>query len=185
MEETHEKHLKAFVIAVFALLGLAVIILYFIFKPKPPVVIATPVSLLHFEFSLEPKVTLSVTMGVDVYLKNPNLAPFTYQNSVATVYYRDVCVGEAPIAAGRIGARATQDIGTPVELLVNKLVSHPNFLDDVTEGALNLISLSRTVGQATILGFVKLRAVITVKCYVKVFVSKDTITSKCISDIKI
>jgi len=185
MKPSHRKNLKALFVVVLILLILTVIVLYFIFKPKPPVVIATPVSLLHFEFSTAPKIILSVTLGVDVFLNNPNLAPFMYNESVATIYYRGVCVGEAPIAAGTIGVQATKDIGTPVELLVNRIISNPKFLSDVTNGVLTMISTSKTEGQATFLGFVKLHATITVDCYVSVFLWEATISSKCVSKIKI
>ena len=177
--------MKALFIVVLILLVLTVIVLYFIFRPKPPVVIATPVSLLHFEFSIAPKIILSVTLGVDVFLDNPNLAPFTYNESAATIYYRSVCVGEAPIAAGMIGAQTTKDIGTPVELLVNRMISNPMFLSDVTDGVLTMIATSKTEGQATILGFVKLQSTISVECHISVFLLKATIRSKCVSNIKI
>ncbi|XP_020275335.1 NDR1/HIN1-like protein 2 [Asparagus officinalis] len=185
MKETHKKKLMAFAIGVLALLALAVLILYFIFRPRPPVVIPTPVSLLHFDFSPDHTIIHSIIMGVDVLLKNRNLAPFIYYESAAVVYYHDVLVGEAPIAAGRIGARKTEYIGTPVELLVDRLVDSPEFLPDVTAGLLSLIATSKTRGRATILGFVKLRAMIAVECHVSVFVWEGAISSKCISSIKL
>lgn len=185
MKASYKKNIKVLFIIVFVLLVLAVVILYFIYKPRPPVVVATPVSLLHFEFNLAPTIILSVTIGVEVLLKNPNFALFEYYGSVTRIYYHGVCVGEAPIAPGTIGKRATKDIGTPVELLVNRLISHPRFLSDVTDGVLSLISTTRADGQAIVLGFVKLHATVNVECYVSVFVWTATTSSKCVSNIKI
>jgi len=84
------------------------------------------------------------------------------------------------------GAQVTKDIVTPVELLVNKVISNPKFLSDVTDhGVLTLIATSKTEGQAAILGFVKLHATMTVERYVSGFLLKATISSKCVSNIKI
>ena len=168
------------------LLILTLVILYFtLLKPKQPVIVATPVSLKNIKFGIFPIVTLQVKLGIDVFIKNRNYAGFKYGNSSTSVYYRGIFVGQAPIPAGEIGARATQNISTVIDLEVDKVISNPCFLPDMLSGMMNLTSGSTMVGAVILLKIFKLHATSSVNCDITVFVKTMNSTSNCVSTIKI
>ena len=168
------------------LLILTLVILYFtLLKPKQPVIVATPVSLKNIKFGIFPIVTLQVKLGIDVFIKNRNHAGFKYGNSSTSVYYRGTSVGQAQIPAGKIGARATQNISTVIDLEVDKVISNPGFLPDMLSGMMNLTSGSTMVGDVILLKIFKLHATSSVNCDITVFVKTRNSTSNCVSTIKI
>ncbi|ONK74771.1 uncharacterized protein A4U43_C03F9980 [Asparagus officinalis] len=168
------------------LLIVTLVILYFtLLKPKQPEVVATPVNLQHIEFGIFPIITLEVTLGIDVFIKNRNYAGLKYKNTSTTIYYRGNSVGEAPIPAGEIEARSTQNISTLIELEIDKMASNPSFLPDVMTGMLNMTSGSTVEGDAIILKIFKIHATSLVNCDITVFLKNRTNTANCFSTVKI
>lgn len=154
-------------------------------KPKQPTVVATPVSIRLVEIGIAPILIIQATLGIDVFIKNRNYAGFKYGNSNTSVYYRGNLIGQAPIPAGEINARSTQNISTIIDLEVGKVITNPNFLPDVLSGMLNFTSGSTMVGDVILVKVLKLHATTSVDCGVTVFIKTKNSTSSCASTIKI
>eukprot|EP00249_Psilotum_nudum_P027717 c35740_g1_i1 orf=3-455(-) len=90
-----------FCLAFLVTLVIVVIILLFtVLKAKKPVVTVKNVVLDGFDFSLPtPTLTakLNLTLKLELLVKNPNHASFTYTNSTAFVYFNDSEIAEAAI----------------------------------------------------------------------------------------
>ncbi|KAG0478954.1 hypothetical protein HPP92_013673 [Vanilla planifolia] len=162
------------------------VILYFtILKPKQPEVVAKPLGLSNFHFSLQPNVSLSLSIRMQISIKNPNYARFEYGNSTAYLYYFGSSVGDAPIGAGVIHARSTANLTTVVNVAADKVISNPNFLPDVFRGSLSLTTASTMEGKVVLLGIFRLHAKDHIACMTSVFVWKGNSSSSCSSEIKL
>nr|CAD1819165.1 unnamed protein product [Ananas comosus var. bracteatus] len=130
------------------LLILTAIILYFtLLKPKQPRIVATAVDVTNVELRTSPAIALNLTLGADIVVNNRNYAGFSYDDTTTLIFYHGVSVGVAPVAAGTIGARATERISSSVDVDVAKVVENGNFLFDILTGSLNFTSSSAIEGK--------------------------------------
>ncbi|KAH0454481.1 hypothetical protein IEQ34_016405 [Dendrobium chrysotoxum] len=168
------------------LLVITLLILYFtVLKPKKPVVVATPVGLDHIDFSLRPNVSLTLSIRMNISIKNPNYAGFKYKNSSASIFYGGDFVGETPIEAGIIHARSIKNISTVVNIIANKVIGNPKFFPDVFKGSLNMNSEMGMEGKVILLGIFKLHARTYSTCDITIFVWQGNSTANCNSKIEL
>lgn len=168
------------------LLVVTLVILYFtMFKPKQPQIVATPLILRSIKLELLPVPTLNISIGLDVFIRNPNYAGFKYHNATASIYYRGVLVGFVAIDAGIIHARATKNISTVMDLQAGKIISNPYFFPDIISGSLNLTSSSNQQGDAILLKIFKLHASTIVSCDISVFVMTKNVSSVCKANVRV
>ncbi|XP_039139934.1 uncharacterized protein LOC120277242 [Dioscorea cayenensis subsp. rotundata] len=173
-------------VIIILILIVTLVVLYFtIFKPKQPKIVATPVNLQSIDFVILPVLKLDVTIGMEIHIKNPNYAGFSYDNSTTLVYYRGSLIADAPVGAGTIGALSTDKLNTSVTILFDNFVTNSFFLTDVFSGHLNLTSSSKVEGKVLLLGIFKLHAETFVSCDITVFLRTMNSTFSCDSKIKI
>ncbi|KAH1218774.1 Late embryogenesis abundant protein [Glycine max] len=119
-----------------------------IFKPKNPEITVHPVGLEDFQSSFSPNLTLNVTLGMIITIRNPNYGSFQYINSTSYVKFHDTVVAEVPIEAELVPARSQINVNTSADFMVAKLINDPNFLSDVLGGTLNFTSTIALPGKA-------------------------------------
>ncbi|KAM0952282.1 hypothetical protein DsansV1_C03g0034741 [Dioscorea sansibarensis] len=175
----------ATVIIILSLIVTLVVLYFTMFKPKQPKVVATPVNLRSIEFQILPVLKLDVTIGMQIHIKNPNYAGFSYDNLTALVYYRGSLVADAPVGTGTIRARSTDKLNTSVTILFDNFVTNSFFLTDLVSGHLNLTSSSKVEGKVLLLGIFKLHAKTFVSCDITLFLRTMNSSSRCDSKIKI
>ncbi|KAJ9693544.1 hypothetical protein PVL29_009477 [Vitis rotundifolia] len=153
-----------------------VILGFTVFKAKDPVITVGSVSLKDFNFSVDskPKVNINVSLDVNVSVRNPNRVGFRYNNASALLNYDGSLVGEAPIPAGRIGARKTTGMNITISLMADRLLSNPQLYSDVLSGSLPLSTYARISGKVSVL-FVKIKVVSTSTCNLTVDTYKRTL----------
>ncbi|CAK7348961.1 unnamed protein product [Dovyalis caffra] len=152
-----------------------------VFKPKKPTIIANPVGLENIQLNA----TLNVTLGMIISIDNPNYGSFKFTNSTAYVNYHGVNVGEVPIQADLIPAHAKVNITTSVDLMADRLIENPYFMQDLIAGRFDLASTSSMHGKVKVLKILKLDATALSTCDISISVSSLSIESTCKSEIKL
>ena len=156
-----------------------------IFKPKNPEITVHPVGLEDFQFSLSPNLTINVTLGMIITIRNPNYGSFQYINSTSYVKFHDTVVAEVPIEAELVPARSQINVNTSADFMVAKLINDPNFLSDVLGGTLNFTSTIALPGKARMLNIIKLKATSYSTCDISVNISSRNVDTNCKSKIKL
>lgn len=173
------------------LLGIVILALSLtIFKAKEPIIsiddielgtINLPTSLnmsdLSFNFSLQ--------VAVSVY--NPNHASFRYGNSTSYMYYRQITIGEAPIPAGKIGARATESLQTTLKLNASSsILMEPNLFSDLAAGIFPLSTSAQVSGRVNVLNIFKHHARSSSFCTMSIDISSRSVQNMtCTSHVKL
>ncbi|XP_002264899.3 uncharacterized protein LOC100253618 [Vitis vinifera] len=150
-----------------------VILGFTVFKAKDPVITVGSVSLKDLDFSLTP-LNINASLDVNVSVRNPNRVGFRYNNASALLNYDGSLVGEAPIPAGRIGARKTTGMNIVISLMADRLLLNPQLYSDVLSGSLPLSTYARISGKVSVL-FVKIKVVSTSTCNMTVDVKNGTL----------
>ncbi|KAL6337795.1 hypothetical protein AAG906_039762 [Vitis piasezkii] len=150
-----------------------VILGFTVFKAKDPVITVGSVSLKDLDFSLTP-LNINASLDVNVSVRNPNRVGFRYNNASALLNYDGGLVGEAPIPAGRIGARKTTGMNIVISLMADRLLLNPQLYSDVLSGSLPLSTYTRISGKVSVL-FVKIKVVSTSTCNMTVDVKNGTL----------
>lgn len=155
-----------------------------VFKPKQPEISARPVGVENIQYTLFPNVTLNVTLSMLVTINNKNYGSFSFKNATAYVTYHDTVVALVPMEHAFVPARGKINITTSVDLMGDKLISNPHFMEDVTSGIFNLISTADLHGKVTVLKFVKFGATAFSTCDISFSIKTQQIDSKCKSKLK-
>jgi Late embryogenesis abundant protein len=161
------------------ILVIIIVILYFVmFRPKSPEINSTLVSLDRLNFTLLP-ISLNITLGVDVTVKNKNYAAFKIKRTNTTIYYHNTPVGDASVDPRIVSARSTTTLNTTVDVDVASMMTSGSFLTDMTSGMLQFISETRTTGKVIVLNVFKLHATVDVSCKVGVSLSDSSTNTVC------
>ncbi|VFQ69660.1 unnamed protein product [Cuscuta campestris] len=147
------------------LVALILVVLGFtVFKPKKPTTTVESVSLSDFNFSIDllpPAVHINLTLDARVAVRNPNRVGFKYDNSSVLLKYRGEDVGDAPIPAGKIGARQTIPMNVTITVMADRLLSNGKLLSDVSGGTVPLSTYTRITGTVRILFKIHVKSVST------------------------
>ncbi|KAH7849532.1 hypothetical protein Vadar_019171 [Vaccinium darrowii] len=120
-----------------------------------------------------------MTLTADISIKNPNVASFKYPNTTTTIYYHGTVIGEAHGPAGKSKAQRTMRMNVTVDVVMDKLISKPNLLSDMSTGILAMSSFTRVGGRVKMFNIIKRHAVVKMNCTINV-----NITSRAIQDQK-
>lgn len=166
------------VVVIVAVVLLIVILAFTVFKPKNPVTTVNAVSLKDLDFSVDAlrlRVSLNVTLNVDLSISNPNKVGFRYANSTALLNYRGQLVGEAPIVADKIKADEKKPMNLSLTLLADRFLSDSRAYTDVLAGELPLNTHTEISGRVTIMNLFKIHVDSTTSCDITVFLSNRTV----------
>ncbi|KAK4366681.1 hypothetical protein RND71_014561 [Anisodus tanguticus] len=137
---------------------------YTVFKPKKPHVILHPISLNDIEFQIFPRLSLNVTLGLIITIKNPNCGSFKYKDSVVSlIYHGNNSVSEIPIEHGTVPSKGELNISSYANITGEKLVISPYFMKDIEAGSLNFSCTSILHGKVRALKIFKIHATRCVK----------------------
>ncbi|PHU09562.1 hypothetical protein BC332_21422 [Capsicum chinense] len=119
-----------------------------------------------------PKPGSNMTIKADVSVKNPNFASFRYSNTTTTISYHDTVVGEARGPSGKSKARGTTRINVTIDIITDKIVSHPGLQNDITTGLLTMNSYTRVGGRVKLLNMIKKHVIVKMNCSITVNITK-------------
>uniref|UniRef100_A0A0D9WZM1 Late embryogenesis abundant protein LEA-2 subgroup domain-containing protein n=1 Tax=Leersia perrieri TaxID=77586 RepID=A0A0D9WZM1_9ORYZ len=157
-----------------------------VFRPRSPHVTATIVNTRVSGFALLPAPVLNLTFDVAVSAYNPNRAAFEYGEVVTAVRYHGDGVGEAVVPAGRIGARASAEVRTAVEVDAVGVVTSPYFPAEGIAGALPFETATTVAGKAVVLRVFRVPARSVVTCGVTVFpLRSESTPPQCTSTVHV
>ncbi|XP_071723205.1 late embryogenesis abundant protein At1g64065-like [Rutidosis leptorrhynchoides] len=156
-----------------------------ILKPKQPEIIAHPLGLENIQFGGFPNVAINVTLGLAVTIVNRNYGSFKFQNSTAYVSYHGVAVAEILIEGDLIPARGKINITSYADFMVDKLITSPYLLRDITAGSLNFTSTATMHGKVKVLKFLRLEANAHSFCDISLLILSQNVITICHSKIKL
>lgn len=177
-------------VGLIVLVGIIILILAFtVFKAKEPVITVDNVQLgsINLPSNLNMSnlnFTLSLQVAVSVY--NPNHASFRYGSSMSYVYYRTITVGEAPIPAGKIGARGTEMLHTTLKVnSSSSVLTEPNLMADVASGVFPLSTYAQVSGRVNVLNIFKHHGRATSFCNLAISIlTQSVLNMTCSSHVK-
>ena len=122
-------------------------------------------------------VRVSLTLGVEVGVYNPNRASFRYTNSTSYLYYRDVQVGEAAIPAGHIGALSSEALNTTMTLNASTaaLLGNPHLFLDLAAGSFPMSTTAQVSGRLNFLNVFKHHARSSTHCTMSVSLARRAV----------
>ncbi|PHT96592.1 hypothetical protein BC332_34482 [Capsicum chinense] len=133
-----------------------------------------------------PKPGSNMTIKADVSVKNPNFASFRYSNTTTTISYHDTVVGEARGPSGKSKARGTTRINVTIDIITDKIVSHPGLQNDITTGLLTMNSYTRVGGRVKLLNMIKKHVIVKMNCSITVNITSQSIQDqKCSKKVKL
>nr|XP_043639760.1 uncharacterized protein LOC122610837 [Erigeron canadensis] len=163
----------------------SIILFFTILKPTNPKVITHPTTLENLQYSLFPKVSINATIVLNVTVSNRNHGSFKFQNSIAYVYYRGTLIVEIPIDHAKISAQGNFTITAYANVTSEKMVTNPNFYNDIGSGYLNFTSMATLRGDVCVLEILKKRAKVTNVCDHFVDIMTKKVESMCHAKVKI
>lgn len=174
--------------AVLSLLVMAVVVSILcstVFKFRTPII---RVSNLHFNkqnlFTVN--YTTNVTVTAVVSMRNPNrFASFAFGNTTTALFYRGAAFGQAWCPAGTAAARRTARMRVNGEIVPSRIISRPDFNEDLTSGVVNVSTFTRIDGRVRMLAVEK-RVFVTMNCSVAINVSSwKALKHKCRRTLKL
>ncbi|XP_074559608.1 uncharacterized protein LOC141815557 [Curcuma longa] len=134
------------------------------------------------------RLDLNLSLELNVRVHNPNYASFSHGSGGLTrLRYRGAQVGEAAVAPGRVPARGTEMVRLAATVEVDQnLTEAGQLVQDVASGVVAIDAETRMPGRVTVLGFVRLHAVVTTNCRVVFGVANLSVTSQqCTHDTRL
>ncbi|KAJ0835532.1 putative Late embryogenesis abundant protein [Helianthus annuus] len=135
------------IIAAILLVALTILILALtVFKPKKPITTVNSVAVKDLDATvnlLPPRVSLNVTLDLDITIKNPNKVAVKFLNSSATLLYKGQVVGDVPIPPGEIGSDDTQQLNLMLTLFADRLLANVDVYADIIRGNLPVSTYTR------------------------------------------
>ncbi|MCD7456239.1 hypothetical protein HAX54_030952 [Datura stramonium] len=178
----------------FLILAITIIILIFtVFKIKDPIIRMNGVTVVKLDLINTSGTTLPIpkpgsnmTIRADVSVKNPNYASFRYANTTTTISYRGTVVGEARGPPGKSKARRTMRMNVTIDIITDKIVSHPGLQDDISTGLLAMNSFTSVGGRIKLLNMIKKHVVVKMNCTITVNITSQAIQDqKCTKKVKL
>ncbi|XP_023730852.1 late embryogenesis abundant protein At1g64065 [Lactuca sativa] len=173
------KWLSCIVASIIHLAVVVVILIFMVFKIKEPEIKMNDVMVNNFDFMngsiLQPGTSISLT--IDISVKNPNFASFRYKNTTTNLYYRGVVIGVARGPPGQSKARRTTRMNITMDIMVDRLFGNPNLQSDISTGLLSMSSYTIVGGRVKLLTIIKKQVTVSMNCTMKV-----NIISRAIED---
>ncbi|KAL4572555.1 hypothetical protein LXL04_019335 [Taraxacum kok-saghyz] len=168
--------------AVIVVLGLIILILALtVFKAKKPVTTVNSVAIKDFDASinlLPPRVSLNISLDLDISIKNPNKVGVKYRDSSAILLYKGQAVGEVPIPAGEIGSDDTTQMNLTLTIFADRLLTNSDVYTDVINGNLPVSTYTKISGKARILNLFNIRIVSVSSCDLNIDISNQRISNQ-------
>ncbi|PWA67032.1 Late embryogenesis abundant protein, LEA-14 [Artemisia annua] len=174
-----------FVALLMIILLVSIILLLTVFKLKHPKVTTHPTHLENVEFQLLPNISINATIVLNVTITNRNHGSFKFRDSIAYVDYRGTLIVEIPIEHAKIPARGNYTITAYANVTAEKMVTNPNFYNDIESGHLNFTSTATLKGEVSLFNIIKMRAKVTNGCDIFVEISTRKVESECHAKFKI
>ncbi|PHT74582.1 hypothetical protein T459_21859 [Capsicum annuum] len=180
-------------IFIFLIAIILIILIFTVFKVKDPIITMNGVTVEKLDLVNTggtilpmPKPGSNMTIKADVSVKNPNFASFRYSNTTTTISYHDTVVGEARGPPGKSKARGTTRINVTIDIITDKIVSHPGLQNDITTGLLTMNSYTRVGGRVKLLNMIKKHIVVKMNCSITVNITSQSIQDqKCSKKVKL
>lgn len=169
----------------FLILLVSVLLVFTAFKPKDPKVITQPTILENVEYKLYPNVSINATVVLNVTICNRNHGSFKFKDSTAYVDYRGTLIAQIPIDHSKIPARGNFTITAYANVTTGKMITDPNFYNDLGSGHFNFTSRATLDGEVSFLKIIKLEAKVKNVCDILIDIMTRKVQSKCHAKIKI
>ncbi|KAF9620865.1 hypothetical protein IFM89_015106 [Coptis chinensis] len=122
----------------------------------------------------------TINLITEVAFKNPNVAPFKYNNGTNFLSYHGNIVGEGHTPPGNSKARRTQNMNISIEVNTTKVLADPNFKSEIGSGLLKMSSYIRLRGRVKIIKIIKKHAVVIINCTITANITGQAIVDqKC------
>ncbi|XP_057510157.1 uncharacterized protein LOC130792637 [Actinidia eriantha] len=166
-----------------------IILIFTVFKVKDPIINLNGVKVERIDLikgTTTPRPGANMTLTTDVSVKNPNVASFKYGNTTTTLYYRGTVIGEARGPPGRSRARRTARMNITVDIIMDRLTSHPSLQSDMGNRILPMTSFTRVGGRVKILKIIKKHVVVKMNCTMAINITSRAIQEqKCKRKVKL
>lgn len=124
--------------------------------------------------------TTNLTLIADLSVKNPNIASFKFKNGTTEIYYKNVQVVDAQIPPGNAKARKTIRINVTMDFMLEKILSVPGLVGDLTVGSMPLKTKTGIKGKVDIIGIIKKTVAVKLNCSLIFIIANQTIRDqKC------
>lgn len=170
---------------------LLIILVFTVFKQRDPTIHVDSVLLQGLNVNVgniftSPNLSVDMDLLTKLTVKNPNYAGFNYHNTTAFIYYQDVDIGNSPVPAGKVKARATAQLTTSTNVHISGSVINAQLTQDVAAGVLPIVTTVRITGTAKILGGLSINNVRTsAHCDINIFLANQTQTFHCDYKVKL
>ncbi|GKD83173.1 late embryogenesis abundant protein, LEA-14 [Tanacetum coccineum] len=169
-------------VAIFLLIALLILILALtLFKPKKPVTRVNSIKIKHLDASvnlLPLRVSLNVSLGLDLSIKNPNKVRVKFRNSSAVILYKGQEIGDVPIPAGEIGSEGTMQMNLTLTVFADRLLTNMDVYGDVINGNLPVSTYTRITGRARILNLFNIRIVSVSSCDLNISILNRSVSNQ-------
>ncbi|KAF5744398.1 hypothetical protein HS088_TW08G01003 [Tripterygium wilfordii] len=173
-------------IVLLTIIILIVILIFTVFRVKDPVIKMNNITVTQLELinNTIPRPGVNMSLIADVSVKNPNYASFKFKNTTTTLYYHGLVIGEARGPPGQSKARRTARMNITVDIIPDRLLSAPNFTQEISSRVLDLNTYSRIPGRVKILAIIKRRIMVKMNCTLSFnLTSLDISDQKCKQDV--
>lgn len=166
------------IVAVIVLVALLLFLKFYIFKARKPKTTSQDVKVKKLSFSIEP-VSITLSLGINMGLKNPNYAGWKYKETNTTLYYHGPDVGLATVPAGVVNARSRASVNISVDVNTTEMTSSKYLIDDLRSGYLPLDTYTVMMGKVLIMKIIKIHATVYLNCSVTITLLTWETATKC------
>lgn len=160
------------------LVALLLFLIFYVFRARKTKIISHEVKVKNLTFSLEPA-SITLTLGINIYLKNPNYEGWKYKPSNTTLYYHGPEVGLATVPAGVINSRSRAAINISVDVDTTKMMNSKYLGDDLKSGYVPIDTYTVMRGKVMIIKIVKIHATVYMNCSVNITLVTWNTTTIC------
>ncbi|KAL8206012.1 hypothetical protein R6Q57_009563 [Mikania cordata] len=164
------------------LVALIIIILAFtVFKAKKPITTVNSVAVKDLDASvtlIPLRVSLNVSLGLDITIKNPNKVRVKFRNSSAILYYKGDVVGDVPIPSGEIGSDGSKQLNLTLTVFADRLLTNTNVYGEILGGNLTVSTYTRITGKARVLNLFNIRIVSISSCDLDISISDRRVSNQ-------
>ncbi|KAJ3670410.1 hypothetical protein LUZ60_010734 [Juncus effusus] len=171
------------IILILLIIFLVLFFRFYLFKIRAPKISASGITLENFAFTPPPIVSINITLGILINVKNPNYADFNYKSSDSTIFYHGTQVGLTEMPAGLVKARSTALVNTTVHVDGASMITSPDLVPDLGSGFLSLDVYTSLTGKVVIIKIFKIRATVDSVCTVTISLVGQTSTTVCTSKV--
>lgn len=127
-----------------------------------------------------------MTLTADVSVKNPNYASFKYKHTTTTLYYYGTKIGEARSPAGKAKARRTMRMNITVDIITDRLISHPMLTTEMASGLIKMNSYTIVRGKVKMIKLINKHVTVKMNCTASVNTTTRSIQDqKCEKKVKL